>query len=84
MSKNKNKNHRFEVYEKYNYSCAFCGLKFKIPFNWNKKSAIYDNNSCLEIDHIIPISKGGSDKIDNKQALCLKCNNKKSDKLINL
>jgi len=35
----------------------------------------------LEIDHIHPLSKGGSDELENKQALCQVCNNKKSDKI---
>jgi 5-methylcytosine-specific restriction endonuclease McrA len=30
------------------------------------------------------LSKGGSDNLDNKQALCQKCNNFKSDKLWSL
>jgi len=48
-----------------------------------------DNFTCqkcasqdlLEVDHIIPISKGGSNKEDNLQTLCLPCNRKKKDKI---
>ncbi len=31
-------------------------------------------------DHIIPINKGGRDKLNNFQTLCLECNRKKADK----
>jgi len=80
MPKNRNKEHRFKVYEACNYSCASCGIKFSVPENWDKKSCLYDvDGVCLEVDHIIPVSRGGSDKIENKQALCWKCNNKKSN-----
>lgn len=51
--------------------------------------AVYkrDNNRCrkcgsrynLEIDHIIPIAKGGKTTFDNLQTLCKKCNEEKSD-----
>jgi hypothetical protein len=35
----------------------------------------------LEYDHIIPVSKGGSNTERNIQLLCEKCNRKKSDKI---
>ena len=81
MPKNKNKRHRYAVYLKSKFKCVYCGRKFKPPINWDKKSGIHDCEMWLEIDHIHPLSKGGSDEIENKQALCQVCNNKKSDKI---
>ena len=48
------------------YACAICGKK-------------YPNRIMLQVDHIIPMNKGGKTKPDNLQILCHTCNGEKSD-----
>lgn len=53
-----------------NYTCKNCGLSIKD-----------EPNLLLEIDHIIPISKGGMSTEGNLQTLCWKCNRSKGAKI---
>jgi len=46
------------------------------------KCAICGEKKPLTKDHKIPLSKGGSNNIDNIQPLCRNCNSKKNVKLI--
>ena len=62
---------RAEVFEKSKdkegyYTCAVCTKKAK-------------NRIYFQIDHIVPMNKGGKTKIENLQVLCRKCNGIKSD-----
>ena len=69
--------HTFREWEllkkQYNYTCPCCGLSE--PF-------IGQKSENLTEDHIIPLSKCGSDLIENIQPLCLDCNIKKHTKII--
>lgn len=51
------------------YRCVRCG-------RWVTKSE-------LDVDHILPKSKGGSDKAYNLQAMCRHCNRSKQNKTTN-
>ena len=62
---------REEIKKRDNYTCRYCGNSVK-----------KEPNLLLEIDHIIPVTKGGETVIDNLQCLCWRCNRSKSDKMI--
>jgi len=57
---------RHEVFKRDNYTCVECGAK-------------KEDGATLHVDHIIPISKGGTDELSNLQTLCSECNLNKSD-----
>lgn len=62
---------RAYIKERDNYTCCIC-----------KNSVYNEPNLLLEVDHIIPISKGGMTEENNLQTLCWKCNRAKADKII--
>lgn len=58
---------RFAIYRRDGYRCCKCGVS--------------DRYAPLEIDHIVPIAKGGKSVYDNLQTLCHRCNVEKGDKI---
>jgi len=58
------------IKERDNYTCKCCGLSVK-----------EEPNLLLEIDHIIPVSKGGLTTEENLQTLCWRCNRSKGAKI---
>ena len=56
---------RYEVFKRDGFQCVLCGATGK--------------KSRLEIDHIIPVSKGGKTIKLNLRTLCFNCNRGKSN-----
>lgn len=54
---------RHEVFKRDGYRCRECGSS--------------KDETSLEIDHIVPVAKGGTNDIDNLQTLCRECNRMK-------
>jgi 5-methylcytosine-specific restriction endonuclease McrA len=56
---------RFLVFKRDLYQCRIC-----------RRAGVE-----LELDHVIPVSLGGSDSMDNLQTLCVPCNRGKSNSM---
>lgn len=56
---------RKNIYERDNHTCQYCGKKF--------------GTEDLNIDHVIPRSKGGKNTWENLVCSCIKCNRRKKD-----
>jgi ATP adenylyltransferase len=57
---------RYEIMKQAKFRCELCGISAE--------------EKALEVDHIVPRSKGGSDEMDNLQSLCYSCNAEKSNR----
>lgn len=57
---------RNEILERDKYTCAYCGT----------------DDAQWAVDHVIPLSRGGSNERENLVACCQPCNSSKQDKLL--
>ena len=57
---------RATVFERDDYTCNYCG----------------ERGGRLECDHIVPVMRGGQDRLDNLTTACFACNRSKKDKLL--
>lgn len=81
---------RHKVFYNKGYVCVNCGVEGKYMI----KSRCLDDHIhtdiytehfiMMTVDHIHPISHGGSSSIDNLQPMCSLCNTSKSDKIISI
>lgn len=58
---------RYDVFKRDSFCCRICGATAK-------------DGAKLEVDHIIPVSKGGKSTLNNLQTLCERCNRGKGTK----
>jgi uncharacterized protein YozE (UPF0346 family) len=58
---------RYDVLRRDQFQCVLCGAS--------------GSEANLEVDHIVPVSKGGSDDMDNLRCLCFRCNRGKHSKI---
>jgi hypothetical protein len=58
--KTMNRGLRYKILQRDGFKCVLCG-----------ETGI---NTCLEIDHIIPVCQGGTDEEKNLRTLCIDCN----------
>ena len=61
---------RQSVFERDNYTCQYCGIR--------------GDDALLEVDHIIPVSRGGSNDFNNLITSCRACNRAKRDKVMRI
>jgi DnaD/phage-associated family protein len=59
---------RFEVFQRDRHTCQYCGRRAP--------------EVELEVDHLIPVARGGTDDFENLITSCRECNSGKSAKLI--
>lgn len=64
---------REKIKSRDNFCCKKCSLSIRD-----------EKNLLLEIDHIMPLSKGGITSEDNLQTLCWRCNRTKGSKIENV
>jgi len=83
---------RYSVFKK-SQTCCVCGLKASFltveqnhvgveNYHINMYGVNEDGEEILFTkDHILPKSKGGKNKLDNYQTMCVKCNGEKGNKI---
>ena len=56
---------RQKVYEKYNGCCAYCGISLEYK--------------DMQVDHLHPVQKGGSNELENLMPACCTCTHPMND-----
>lgn len=89
----KGNSQRYQTFFTNGINCACCGIEGKYfakernpnvkRFHLNLYAIDQDGNEIMMTkDHIIPVSKGGKDMLENYQTMCMKCNVAKGNKMV--
>lgn len=70
-----------KVREQFNETCAICGMKTTTKDHWFTNKHFVAGDNYPSIDHIFPISKGGTHTWDNIQLAHKRCNLIKRDQI---
>jgi 5-methylcytosine-specific restriction endonuclease McrA len=86
---------RFEVFKRDNFTCQYCGRSVSsedLPVLKKSNDPALDElmvqlklakyGVILEVDHIIPLNRGGGDDMDNLVTACKDCNRGKGAGLL--
>jgi len=86
---------RFEVFKRDNFTCRYCGRSVSsedLPVLKKSDDPALDElmvqmklakyEVILEVDHVIPRSRGGGDDMDNLMTACKDCNRGKGARLL--
>lgn len=63
---------RRNIYEHYNFTCCYCGKRFPKPSR--------DRKPELNLDHVVPRSRGGPMNWENIVLSCVPCNTRKDNR----
>ena len=69
------KSKRILVFERDRYRCRYCGHAVRLIELQRPKY-------MATLDHVIPVSRGGTRDMENLVTACCRCNNKKADKSV--
>jgi len=88
---------RWKVFKQKGFACIYCGLIGTHAVLWEEENWVADviQGHCdlvhigedgkrilLTLDHFVPRSKGGSNRIENLYPACYICNHVKKDKIL--